>query len=160
MPTQAWVAAVAASPAASGCDTFAPIGPWLVAKNERADTQNLGIWLAVGGERRQDGRPRRTIFGKRTLVSYLGNFLAWIRGAIISTGMPGSVALGMKPRRLLRAGQTVRLGADGSAKQTHNIIRDRHSPAAFDCERSTIAPDAQQNPGSLTRHERHQPISS
>jgi 2-keto-4-pentenoate hydratase/2-oxohepta-3-ene-1,7-dioic acid hydratase in catechol pathway len=106
-----------------GCDTFGPIGPWLVTKDEVPDPQNLGVWLEVDGKRRQNGNTREMIFGVRTLVSYLSHFLTLFPGDIISTGTPGGVAMGMKPQQFLRAGQAVRLGVDGLGEQTHKVVQ-------------------------------------
>ena len=76
------------------CDTFGPIGPWLVTKDEVPDPQNLSLWLEVDGERRQDGSTRTMIFGVKKLVSYLSQFMTLHPGDIISTGTPSGVGMG------------------------------------------------------------------
>jgi 2-keto-4-pentenoate hydratase/2-oxohepta-3-ene-1,7-dioic acid hydratase in catechol pathway len=106
-----------------GCDTFGPIGPWLVTKDEIPDPQNLAVWLEVDGKRRQNGNTREMIFGVKTLISYLSNFLTLFPGDIICTGTPGGVAMGMKPQQFLKAGQTVRLGVEGLGEQVHKVVQ-------------------------------------
>ncbi len=106
-----------------GCDTFGPVGPWLVTKDEVPDPQNLSVWLEIDGKRRQDGNTREMIFGVKTLISYLSNFLTLFPGDIISTGTPGGVAMGMKPQQFLKAGQTVRLGVEGLGDQVHKVVQ-------------------------------------
>jgi 2-keto-4-pentenoate hydratase/2-oxohepta-3-ene-1,7-dioic acid hydratase in catechol pathway len=99
------------------CDTFGPIGPWLVTKDEVPDPQNLRLWLEVDGERRQDSTTANMIFSVRYLVSYLSQFFTLHPGDIISTGTPAGVGLGRKPPCYLRPGQTVRLSVDGLGVQ-------------------------------------------
>lgn len=106
------------------CDTFGPIGPWLVTKDEIPDPQNLPIWLEVDGQRRQDGHTSKMIFGVRQLVSYLSQFFTLHPGDIISTGTPAGVGLGMKPPTFLRPGQTVRLGIQGLGEQQQHVAAD------------------------------------
>jgi 2-keto-4-pentenoate hydratase/2-oxohepta-3-ene-1,7-dioic acid hydratase in catechol pathway len=106
------------------CDTFGPIGPWLVTKDEVPDPQNLRLWLEVDGERRQDGHTRTMIFGVRKLVSYLSQFFTLHPGDIISTGTPSGVGMGMKPPTFLRPGQTVRLGVEGLGEQRQRVVAD------------------------------------
>src|SRR6202034_2627372 len=96
-----------------GCDTFAPMGPWLVTRDEVADPQNLDIWLEVAGQRVQNGNTRNMLFGVEYLVSYISQFMTLHTGDVISTGTPAGVGLGQKPPRYLRAGQTMRLGVEG-----------------------------------------------
>ena len=86
------------------CDTFGPIGPWLVTKDEVPDPQNLSLWLEVDGKRRQDGSTRTMIFGVKKLVSYLSQFMTLHPGDIISTGTPSGVGMGCKPPVFLAAG--------------------------------------------------------
>lgn len=102
------------------CDTFGPIGPWLVTKDEVADPQNLGLWLKVNGETVQNGTTRTMVYGAAFLVSYLSQFMSLHPGDIISTGTPPGVGMGMKPPRYLKAGDVVELGIEGlgSQKQT------------------------------------------
>ncbi len=105
-----------------GCDTFGPIGPWLVTADEVGDPQKLGLWLEVDGHRYQDGTTANMIFDVATIVSYLSDFCTLEAGDIISTGTPKGVGLGQKPPVYLRAGQTVRLGIDGLGEQTQTTV--------------------------------------
>ena len=105
-----------------GCDTFGPIGPWLVTSDEVGDPQKLGLWLEVDGHRYQDGTTANMIFDVATIVSYLSDFCTLEAGDIISTGTPKGVGLGQKPPVYLRAGQTVRLGIDGLGEQTQTMV--------------------------------------
>ncbi|WP_426128818.1 fumarylacetoacetate hydrolase family protein [Pararhizobium sp. PWRC1-1] len=102
------------------CDTFGPIGPWLVTKDEVADPQNLGLWLKVNGETVQNGTTKTMVYGAAFLVSYLSQFMSLHPGDIISTGTPPGVGMGMKPPRYLKPGDIVELGIQGlgSQKQT------------------------------------------
>jgi 2-keto-4-pentenoate hydratase/2-oxohepta-3-ene-1,7-dioic acid hydratase in catechol pathway len=106
------------------CDTFGPIGPWLVTKDEVPDPQNLRLWLEVDGERRQNGTTQTMIFGVKKLVSYLSQFFTLHPGDIISTGTPSGVGMGMKPPTFLRPGQTVRLGVEGLGEQQQRTVAD------------------------------------
>ncbi len=106
------------------CDTFGPLGPWLVTKDEVADPQNLKLWLEVDGVRRQDGSTNTMIFGVKKLVSYLSQFFTLHPGDVISTGTPSGVGMGMKPPTYLRAGQTVRLSVEGLGEQQQRITAD------------------------------------
>ncbi|MGU3493497.1 fumarylacetoacetate hydrolase family protein [Xanthobacteraceae bacterium A53D] len=104
-----------------GCDTFGPIGPWLVTKDEVGDVQQLGMWLDVNGKRMQTGSTSTMIFDVKTIVSYLSEFMTLVPGDIITTGTPPGVGLGMKPTPVyLKAGDTMALGIDklGVQKQT------------------------------------------
>jgi 2-keto-4-pentenoate hydratase/2-oxohepta-3-ene-1,7-dioic acid hydratase in catechol pathway len=105
-----------------GCDTFGPIGPWLVTADEVGDPQTLGLWLEVDGHRYQDGTTANMIFDVATIVSYLSDFCTLEAGDIISTGTPKGVGLGQKPPVYLRAGQTVRLGIDGLGEQIQTMV--------------------------------------
>jgi 2-keto-4-pentenoate hydratase/2-oxohepta-3-ene-1,7-dioic acid hydratase in catechol pathway len=102
------------------CDTFGPIGPWLVTKDEVADPQNLGLWLKVNGETVQNGTTKTMVYGAAFVVSYLSQFMSLHPGDIISTGTPPGVGMGMKPPCYLKAGDVVELGIEGlgSQKQT------------------------------------------
>ena len=102
-------------------DTFGPIGPWLVTRDEVPDPQNLKLWLEVDGERRQDGTTATMVFGVAHLVSYVSRFMTLEPGDVISTGTPPGVGMGMKPPTYLRAGQTVRLGIEGLGEQTQSV---------------------------------------
>jgi 2-keto-4-pentenoate hydratase/2-oxohepta-3-ene-1,7-dioic acid hydratase in catechol pathway len=106
------------------CDTFGPLGPWLVTKDEIPDPQNLKVWCEVDGERRQNGSTATMIFSVRQLVSYLSQFFTLHPGDIISTGTPSGVGLGMKPPTFLRPGQTVRLGVEGLGEQQQRVVAD------------------------------------
>ena len=108
-----------------GCDTFGPIGPYLVTKDEVPDVQNLRLWLEVDGKRYQDGNTKNMIFGVAHIVSYLSNFFTLHPGDIISTGTPAGVGLGLKPTPIyLKPGQTMRLGIDGLGEQTQKTVAD------------------------------------
>lgn len=104
-------------------DTFGPIGPWLVTRDEIADPQNLDLWLDVDGERRQTGNTRTMIFPVDYLVHYISQFMTLEPGDIIATGTPPGVGLGMKPPTFLRAGQTMRLGITGLGIQEQRMIQ-------------------------------------
>ncbi len=101
-----------------GCDTFGPIGPWLVTADEVPDPQQLPLWLEVDGHRYQDGNTRTMVFGVAQIVSYLSRFMSLQPGDIISTGTPPGVGLGQEPPVYLRPGQTMRLGIEGLGVQT------------------------------------------
>ena len=101
-----------------GCDTFSPIGPWMVTRDEVADPQNLHLWLEVNGKRYQDGSTRTMIFTVKKLVSYISEFMSLLPGDVISTGTPPGVGLGQKPPVYLKAGDTMRLGVEGLGEQT------------------------------------------
>lgn len=98
-------------------DSFGPIGPWLVTRDEVADPQALRMWLEVDGHRYQDGSTATMIFGVAHVVSYLSQFMSLQPGDIISTGTPPGVGLGQKPEVYLRPGQTIRLGIEGLGEQ-------------------------------------------
>ncbi|MDC6161197.1 fumarylacetoacetate hydrolase family protein [Achromobacter xylosoxidans] len=100
-----------------GCDTFAPVGPWLVTRDEVADPQNLDMWLEVNGHRFQNGSTRTMVFGVKTLVSYISRFMSLMPGDIISTGTPPGVGLGQKPPVYLKAADEMRLGIAGLGEQ-------------------------------------------
>ncbi len=105
-----------------GCDTFAPVGPWLVTPEEIPDPQNLDLWLEVDGHRFQNGNTRTMIFGVDYLVSYISQFMSLHPGDIISTGTPPGVGLGQKPPRYLHPGQTMRLSVTGLGTQQQRTI--------------------------------------
>ncbi|OYX87880.1 MAG: hypothetical protein B7Y84_10175 [Azorhizobium sp. 32-67-21] len=106
-----------------GCDTFGPIGPWLVTADEVPDPQALGMWLDVDGRRFQNGSTKTMIFGVAHLVSYISQFMSLQPGDIISTGTPPGVGLGQKPPVYLKAGQVMRLGIDGLGEQRQTTIQ-------------------------------------
>ncbi|MCP4070301.1 MAG: fumarylacetoacetate hydrolase family protein [Hyphomicrobiales bacterium] len=103
-------------------DTFGPIGPWLVTKDEIADPQNLAMWLEVDEKRYQDGSTRTMVYGVRHLVSYVSQFMSLQPGDIISTGTPPGVGMGQKPQVYLKPGQTMRLGVEGLGEQHQNVV--------------------------------------
>jgi 2-keto-4-pentenoate hydratase/2-oxohepta-3-ene-1,7-dioic acid hydratase in catechol pathway len=106
-----------------GCETFGPLGPWLVTRDEIPEPQNLGMWLTVNGEPRQKGSTRTMIFDVRYLVSYCSQFMVLEPGDVIITGTPPGVALGMKPApKYLKAGDVVKLGIEGLGEQTQRVV--------------------------------------
>jgi 2,4-diketo-3-deoxy-L-fuconate hydrolase len=106
-----------------GCDTFGPIGPWLVTADEVPDPHALRLWLEVDGHRYQDGNTSTMVFRVPFLVSYLSRFMSLQPGDVISTGTPPGVGLGQKPPVYLRAGQTMRLGIDGLGEQRQRTVQ-------------------------------------
>ncbi|MDR5653838.1 fumarylacetoacetate hydrolase family protein [Ruixingdingia sedimenti] len=103
-------------------DTFGPIGPWLVTRDEVPDPQALRLWLEVDGTRRQDGTTANMIFSVACLISYISQFMSLHPGDIISTGTPAGVGLGMKPPTFLRPGQVVTLGVEGLGVQRQRTV--------------------------------------
>jgi len=107
------------------CDTFAPIGPWLVTKDEVGDPQQLNLWLEVDGHRYQDGSTKNMAYSVAFLVSYLSQFCSLHPGDIIATGTPAGVGMGVKPEPVfLRPGQTMHLGVDKLGMQTQTMVAD------------------------------------
>jgi 2,4-diketo-3-deoxy-L-fuconate hydrolase len=105
-----------------GCDTFGPIGPWLVTADEVPDPQQLGMWLDVNGHRHQNGSTRTMIFGVAHLVSYISRFMTLYPGDLISTGTPPGVGMGHKPQPLyLKAGDKMKLGIQGLGEQNQTV---------------------------------------
>ncbi len=99
-------------------DTFGPIGPWLVTRDEVSDPQNLDLWLDVDGHRYQDGNTKTMVYSVAFLVSYISKFMSLQPGDIISTGTPPGVGMGQKPAPIyLRADQTIQLGISGLGAQ-------------------------------------------
>jgi len=105
-----------------GCDTFGPVGPWLVTTDEIAGPQALDMWLDVNGEKRQRGNTRTMIFPVAQLVSYVSRFMTLLPGDIITTGTPPGVALGMKPPVWLKVGDVVTCGIQGLGEQRQKIL--------------------------------------
>lgn len=106
-----------------GCDTFGPVGPWLVTADEVADPQNLRLWLDLNGQRRQSGNTRTMIFGVAMLVAYISSFMTLEPGDLITTGTPPGVGMGVKPAPLyLRAGDVMRLGIEGLGEQAQTVV--------------------------------------
>lgn len=105
-----------------GCDTFGPIGPWLVTRDEVDNPLELGIWLEVNDRRYQQSNTRNMVFSPRQLVAYLSQFMSLQPGDIISTGTPPGVGLGQKPPVYLKPGDQVRLGIDGLGEQRQTVL--------------------------------------
>ncbi|CAN5605363.1 fumarylacetoacetate hydrolase family protein [soil metagenome] len=105
-----------------GCDTFAPIGPYLVTKDEVDDVDNLRLWLTVNGQKMQDGTTANLIFKISFIVAYVSQFMTLLPGDIISTGTPAGVGLGMNPQVYLKAGDVVELGIDGMGTGKQNVV--------------------------------------
>ena len=105
-----------------GCDTFCPVGPWLVTRDEVPDPQALGLWLEVNGQPTQKGNTATMIFGVAHLVSYVSRFMTLHPGDLICTGTPPGVGMGAKPPRYLKAGDTMRLGVDGLGVQSQTVV--------------------------------------
>jgi 2-keto-4-pentenoate hydratase/2-oxohepta-3-ene-1,7-dioic acid hydratase in catechol pathway len=105
-----------------GCESFGPIGPWLVTKDEVPDPQNLGMWLEVNGKRVQDGSTKTMIFPVAHVVSYISRFMVLEPGDLITTGTPPGVGLGMKPPVFLKPGDVMRLGIEGLGEQTQKVV--------------------------------------
>ncbi len=106
-----------------GCDTFGPLGPWLVTADEVKDTQNLDMWLDVNGQRRQTGNTRTMIFNVPALVADVSKYMTLLPGDVITTGTPPGVALGMKPEpKWLQVGDVVTLGIQGLGEQKQKVV--------------------------------------
>jgi 2,4-diketo-3-deoxy-L-fuconate hydrolase len=105
-----------------GCDTFGPVGPWLVTSDEIANVQKLDMWLDVNGQRMQTGNTKTMIFNVAKLVSYVSHFMTLLPGDIITTGTPPGVGLGMKPPRYLKKGDVVTLGIEGLGEQRQEVV--------------------------------------
>jgi 2,4-diketo-3-deoxy-L-fuconate hydrolase len=105
-----------------GCDTFGPVGPWLVTADEVGDVQNLDLWLDVNGQRYQTGNTRTMIFGAAQIVSYLSRFMTLNPGDLITTGTPPGVGMGVKPNPVfLKPGDVMRLGIDKLGEQQQTV---------------------------------------
>ena len=105
-----------------GCDTFGPLGPWLVTRDEVPNPQKLDMWLDVNGQRMQTGSTRTMIFNVAKLVSYVSQFMTLMPGDVITTGTPPGVGLGMKPPQFLKKGDVVRLGIEGLGEQQQLVV--------------------------------------
>jgi 2,4-diketo-3-deoxy-L-fuconate hydrolase len=106
-----------------GCDTFGPIGPWLVTTDEIKDVQNLDMWLDVNGARRQTGNTKTMIFGVAQLVADVSKYMTLLPGDVITTGTPPGVGMGMKPEpQYLKAGDVVTLGMKGLGEQKQKVV--------------------------------------
>jgi 2-keto-4-pentenoate hydratase/2-oxohepta-3-ene-1,7-dioic acid hydratase in catechol pathway len=106
-----------------GCDTFGPIGPWLVTKDEAGDVGNLAMWLEVNGKRFQNGSTATMVYKPAFLVSYLSRFMSLYPGDVISTGTPPGVGMGQKPPLFLNPGDKMRLGIAGLGEQNQTVIQ-------------------------------------
>lgn len=109
-----------------GCDTFAPLGPWLVTKDEIADPHSLRLWLSVNGKMMQDGNTDDLIFTIPQLVAYISRFMTLLPGDIVSTGTPAGVGLGFNPPVYLQPGDVVELGIDGLGSSRQKVIAYSH----------------------------------
>lgn len=107
-----------------GCDTFGPLGPWLVTKDEIADLGNLGMWLEVNGRRFQDGSTATMVYKPAFLVSYISRFMSLQPGDVISTGTPPGVGMGQHPPLFLKAGDVMELGIGGLGVQRQCVVAD------------------------------------
>jgi 2-keto-4-pentenoate hydratase/2-oxohepta-3-ene-1,7-dioic acid hydratase in catechol pathway len=105
-----------------GCDTFGPIGPWLVTPDEVGNVQRLDMWLDLNGKRMQTGNTRTMIFDVAKIVSYLSEFMTLMPGDVITTGTPPGVGLGMKPPLYLKKGDVMTLGIQGLGEQRQEVI--------------------------------------
>lgn len=105
-----------------GCDTFGPIGPWLVTPDEMGDYDNLAMWLEVDGHRHQNGTTATMVYKVPFLIAYCSRFMSLQPGDVISTGTPPGVGMGAKPPRFLRGGETMRLGIEGLGMQTQKVL--------------------------------------
>jgi 2,4-diketo-3-deoxy-L-fuconate hydrolase len=109
-----------------GCDTFAPLGPWLATKDEIADIDNLRLWLSVNGKMMQNGTTANLIFKIPYLIAYVSQFMTLLPGDVISTGTPAGVGLGMNPQVYLKSGDVVELGIDGLGTARQQIKAYHH----------------------------------
>ena len=106
-----------------GCDTFGPVGPWMVTSDEVGDPQNLSMWLDVNGQRKQDGSSKTMIFPISKLVSYISEFMTLEPGDLITTGTPPGVGMGQKPEAVyLKAGDEIRLGIEKLGEQRQIVV--------------------------------------
>ncbi len=106
-----------------GCDTFCPVGPWLVTKDEVTRPQNLSLWLELNGKKVQDGTTKTMIFSVKEIVSYVSFYMTLMPGDIIATGTPPGVGMGMKPPRYLKDGDKMKLGIDGLGEQNQTVTK-------------------------------------
>ncbi|SMO71654.1 ureidoglycolate lyase [Paracoccus laeviglucosivorans] len=106
-----------------GFDTFGPIGPWMVTRDEVPDAGNLTMWLEVDGKRFQDGSTKTMIFGVAELVAYCSRLMTLLPGDVITTGTPPGVGMGQKPQVFLKGGEVMRLGIEGLGEQTQKVRR-------------------------------------
>jgi len=105
-----------------GCDTFGPIGPWLVTRDEVPNPQKLGLWLELNGKRVQNGNTKTMIFSVAKLISYTSQFMTLMPGDVITTGTPPGVGLGMKPPVYLKKGDVMVVGIEGLGEQRQTVV--------------------------------------
>jgi 2,4-diketo-3-deoxy-L-fuconate hydrolase len=105
-----------------GCDTFGPVGPWLVTRDEIPNPQRLDLWLELNGQRVQSGNTKTMIFSVAKIVSYVSRFMTLMPGDIITTGTPPGVGMGMKPQRFLKRGDELALGISGLGEQRQQVV--------------------------------------
>lgn len=105
-----------------GCDTFGPLGPWLVTRDEIENPQKLNMWLDVNGERMQTGNTKTMIFNVAKIVSHLSQYMTLMPGDVVITGTPPGVAMGMKPQRFLKKGDVMTVGIDGLGEQHQKVV--------------------------------------
>jgi 2,4-diketo-3-deoxy-L-fuconate hydrolase len=105
-----------------GCDTFGPLGPWLVTPDEVGDFNDLKMWLEVDGHRYQNGSTKTMVYKVPFLVSYLSRFMSLHPGDVISTGTPPGVGMGQKPPRYLKGGEVMQLGIERLGSQTQRVV--------------------------------------
>ena len=106
-------------------DSFGPIGPWLVTRDEVKDPQKLKLWLELNGQRVQNGSTDKMVYGVAFIVAYLSKFFTLMPGDIITTGTPPGVGMGMKPQRFLKAGDAMRLGIEGLGEQRQKVLQEK-----------------------------------
>lgn len=105
-----------------GCDTFGPIGPWLVTRDEVPNPQKLDLWLELNGQRIQNGNTKTMVFSVAKIISYLSQFMTLMPGDVITTGTPPGVGMGMKPQLFLRPGDTLVAGVAGLGEQRQTVV--------------------------------------
>lgn len=105
-----------------GCDTFGPIGPWLVTRDEVPNPQKLGLWLELNGKRVQNGSTKTMVFSVAKIISYLSQFMTLMPGDVITTGTPPGVGMGMKPQVFLKPGDTLTVGVEGLGEQRQTVV--------------------------------------
>lgn len=106
-------------------DSFGPIGPWLVTRDEVKNPQKLHLWLELNGKMVQNGSTEKMVYGVAHIVSYLSNFFTLMPGDIITTGTPPGVGMGMKPQRFLKGGDSMRLGIEGLGEQRQKVVQEK-----------------------------------
>lgn len=105
-----------------GCDTFGPLGPWLVTRDEVPNPQKLSMWLDLNGQRVQTGSTKTMVFSVAKIVSYVSQFMTLMPGDVITTGTPPGVGMGMKPQRYLKKGDVMTLGIEGLGEQRQEVV--------------------------------------